>query len=255
MIRTVDRFLSWVSNPIPTIVATTIIGTVIERVTIPYSKESYLISGKPLGHIADIAVDSLTIAIGAVMAQLVTPYFFAEFEGRLAVGLAAAFFVRTLIDRRVRYNCFMKSELLVWCNEVVSTPEHANRLIAAQRIGDCYSLLRDHLNLSLLGLTSLPASIGQLPNLRYLKLYGNPLNKLPEAIRIYRNSSDNKATAKTVVQGFIRHQRFLDTAAKVLRRSKSKFGSRLPSALIEHNVLGFLSPTKTVKTTKVEVVD
>src|ERR1700688_4014319 len=111
-------------------------------------------------------VNAATTAIGVVITQVAAPYFEGLPSGTgIVFGQVAAHVGRALVGRCVRsLHCPMKSELLAWCNEVAGTPEYANRLIAAQRIRECYVAGSGVLYLNYLGLTSLPAAIGRFTN-------------------------------------------------------------------------------------------
>src|ERR1700688_1693645 len=110
-------------------------------------------------------VNAAATAIGALITQVAAPYFEGSPPGSDVVfGQGVAHTGRALIGRCVRsvQDYRMESALRNWCNEAAGTPEHANRLEAAQKIRNCYAERSEHLDLHGLALTTLPAAIGQL---------------------------------------------------------------------------------------------
>ncbi len=69
-----------------------------------------------------------------------------------------------------------------WVDEKIGQAEHASRIIAADKIKDCYAFKNRELDLRELGLTSLPVEIGNLIALQKLYLTGNRLTSLPAEI-------------------------------------------------------------------------
>ncbi len=113
-------------------------------------------------------------------------------------------------------------------------------------------------------LSTLPAAMSRLRHLSFLRLHGyfrsrnslqnrvcddNPFQNLPKAIRAAL-VNDPGQDAATVVQGFARHTAFVRLSERILSESNvspiNRNGISLPSAVITHSILGFLSPTKNV---------
>ena len=106
------------------------------------------------------------------------------FEGFVSVTEG---FLGEAIERQVLQDLGLQGQqidetqqnVINWCKEKISDEEYKNRIIAAKKILNCYASGETALDLSNLGLTSLPDSFN-LPRLERLFLQNNHLERLPD---------------------------------------------------------------------------